>query len=158
MKLFMYAAAALTLVAASVPAELYAKGHPKNHKPAVSEYSDNHGKSNKSDANGDAVSVAITMADRLIIRQYLQDDLRSKCPPGLAKKQNGCLPPGIAKKYHMGQELPSSVRYKSLPSNILSRLHPMPGYQFVQVDRDVLLVTEASKKVIDAVALLSAVK
>ena len=31
----------------------------------------------------------------------------SHCPPGLAKKNNGCLPPGQAKKlYNIGQRLP----------------------------------------------------
>lgn len=158
MKLFVYAAAVTALVAASVPAELYAKGHPKGDKHSVSEYTTGNGKSNKGEANNDAVSIAITMADRLLIRQYLQDNVRSNCPPGLAKKQNGCLPPGIAKKYHMGQALPAGVGYKSLPSGLLGQLHPMPGYRFVQVDQDVLLIAEAGKKVIDAVTLLSAVK
>jgi hypothetical protein len=31
------------------------------------------------------------------------------CPPGLAKKHNGCLPPGQAKKlYNVGQRFPGS--------------------------------------------------
>lgn len=31
------------------------------------------------------------------------------CPPGLAKKHNGCLPPGQAKKlYNIGQRFPQS--------------------------------------------------
>jgi hypothetical protein len=34
------------------------------------------------------------------------------CPPGLAKKHNGCLPPGQAKKlYHVGQRFPASYGY-----------------------------------------------
>jgi len=27
------------------------------------------------------------------------------CPPGLAKKHNGCLPPGQAKKWHRGERI-----------------------------------------------------
>ena len=27
------------------------------------------------------------------------------CPPGLAKKQNGCLPPGQARKYGIGERI-----------------------------------------------------
>jgi hypothetical protein len=35
------------------------------------------------------------------------------CPPGLAKKNNGCLPPGQAKKlYNIGQRWPGSYGYR----------------------------------------------
>jgi hypothetical protein len=34
------------------------------------------------------------------------------CPPGLAKKNNGCLPPGQAKKlYNVGQRWPGNYGY-----------------------------------------------
>ncbi|HVH37946.1 MAG TPA: hypothetical protein VM757_05095 [Sphingomicrobium sp.] len=34
------------------------------------------------------------------------------CPPGLAKKNNGCLPPGQAKKlYNIGQRYPTNYGY-----------------------------------------------
>ena len=34
------------------------------------------------------------------------------CPPGLAKKNNGCLPPGQAKKlYNIGQRFPTKYGY-----------------------------------------------
>ncbi len=34
------------------------------------------------------------------------------CPPGLAKKNNGCLPPGQAKKlYNIGQRFPRGYGY-----------------------------------------------
>jgi hypothetical protein len=31
---------------------------------------------------------------------------RGHCPPGLAKKHNGCMPPGQAKKWQIGHQLP----------------------------------------------------
>ena len=35
------------------------------------------------------------------------------CPPGLAKKNNGCMPPGQAKKlYNIGQRWPGSYGYR----------------------------------------------
>ncbi len=35
------------------------------------------------------------------------------CPPGLAKKNNGCLPPGQAKKlYNIGQRFPLSYGHR----------------------------------------------
>jgi hypothetical protein len=35
------------------------------------------------------------------------------CPPGLAKKHNGCMPPGQAKKlYRTGQRFPTNYGYR----------------------------------------------
>ncbi|MGE3713111.1 MAG: hypothetical protein AB7F82_01100 [Alphaproteobacteria bacterium] len=94
--------------------------------------------------------------DRVIIRNYLHDNYARNCPLGLAKKNNGCLPPGQAKKmYRVGY--PLEVAWNPMPDVLLDRLHPAPhGYRYVMVDRDVLLIGEASKKVIDAITLLSA--
>lgn len=40
----------------------------------------------------------------------------SSCPPGLAKKRNGCLPPGQAKaRWGVGQTLPRSYRDDYIP-------------------------------------------
>lgn len=95
--------------------------------------------------------------DRLIVTDYMAEEYHRSCPPGLAKKHNGCLPPGQAKKlYSIGHPLPAGL-WHPLPQPLLARLEPMPGYQYVMVDKDVLLVSEASHKVIDAVTLLSAV-
>ena len=106
-----------------------------------------------------ALDIAISIADRMLIKDYLRNSYGMKrCPPGLAKKNNGCLPPGLAKKYAMGRPLPPGIAKQRLPGGLMSQLHPIPGYQFVQVDKDVLLISEATQKVVDAVTLLSAVK
>ena len=80
------------------------------------------------------------------------------CPPGLAKKRNGCLPPGQAKKrYSIGQPLSASIKLGDLPVDLRVLLPPPPvGHVYAQVDGDVLLVAEATRKVIDAIVLLSA--
>ncbi len=40
-----------------------------------------------------------------------------RCPPGLAKKNNGCLPPGIAKqRFNAGDRLPTGYRANNIPS------------------------------------------
>lgn len=102
--------------------------------------------------------VVINPSDRIIINRYIANDFRSHCPPGLAKKRNGCRPPGHTKHYHIGRPLPEYVHWHPVPRDLLVRLEPVPaGYQYVMVDRDVLLISEASKKVIDAITLLSAV-
>lgn len=102
--------------------------------------------------------IVIIDSERDYIRDYIRTDYRRHCPPGLAKKNNGCQPPGQAKKYRVGYPLPDDVIYVPVPRDLLVHLSPVPaGYQYVKVDKDVLLISEASKKVIDAVTLLSAV-
>lgn len=104
------------------------------------------------------ITIAIGERDRDIIQSYLKNSHTKKCPPGLAKKNNGCLPPGIAKKYRIGYPLGNDVTLASIAEELLKVLNPAPrGYKYVQVDKDILLISDASKKVIDAVTLLSAV-
>lgn len=94
--------------------------------------------------------------DRGIITEYISHDYHSHCPPGLAKKRNGCLPPGQAKKYVVGR--PYAGEWHELPDDLLGRLHPVPyGHRYVMVDKDVLLMAEGTKKIIDAITLYSAV-
>lgn len=130
------------------------KGHGKNHSEKSFK---SHGDEKYSSSRTGAV--VIVGDDRDIIRQYLRSEYRSNCPPGLAKKNNGCLPPGQAKKrYSIGGILPDDVVWVPVSLELRRHLSPLPrGYQYVQVDKDVLLIAEASKKVIDAVTLLSAV-
>mgnify|MGYP006150105103 CR=1 FL=1 len=45
--------------------------------------------------------------------------------PGLAKKGNGCQPPGQAKQWQKGRALGSDVRYYDIPNELRIRL-PVP--------------------------------
>jgi Ni/Co efflux regulator RcnB len=50
--------------------------------------------------------------DRVTVRDYYQAEFRGgKCPPRLGKKNNGCLPPGQPKKWHVGHRLPSDIDF-----------------------------------------------
>ncbi len=50
------------------------------------------------------------------VRDYLEPRVRAgRCPPGLAKKRNGCLPPGQARKWRLGQQLPRDLMRYPLP-------------------------------------------
>ncbi len=140
------------------------KGGPGKGKGGADHYEDSHHDDDHDSGHGrhsgdDDVLVKIIIGDddRSIITKYLGDDHRRHCPPGLAKKNNGCLPPGIAKKYKIGERLPDDVIWLPISDDLRGRLKPVPGYQYVQVDKDILLIGEASKKVIDAVTLISAV-
>jgi Ni/Co efflux regulator RcnB len=88
---------------------------------------------------------------RTEVRTYYQAEHHGKgCPPGLAKKNNGCLPPGQARKWAVGQPLPHEVVYYPVPSSLVVRIGtPPPGYQYVRVASDILLIAVGTKMVID---------
>ena len=78
------------------------------------------------------------------------------CPPGLAKKNNGCMPPGQAKKYIVGQRLPSNVIYYQVPQQVIYQLGAPPsGYRYVRVASDILLLAIGTGLVVDAIQNLS---
>ena len=76
------------------------------------------------------------------------------CPPGLAKKNNGCLPPGQAKKlWTVGYPLPAGVVYYPLPGVLLAQLTPPPaGYQYVRVANDILMMAIGTSLIVNAIA------
>jgi|SRR5215472_7852928 len=80
--------------------------------------------------------------DRVAVHNYFAELERGgQCPPGLAKKHNGCMPPGQAKRWQIGAPLPAGVVYYSLPPALVVQLTPPPaGYRYVRVDSDILMV------------------
>ena len=89
------------------------------------------------------VNVVVTERDRGTIYGYYRPFYAAgNCPPGLAKKNNGCLPPGQAKKlWAIGQPLPAGVVFYPLPAALLGQLTPAPsGYQYVRVANDILMM------------------
>lgn len=90
---------------------------------------------------------------RTQVQDYYREQARKgRCPPGLAKKNNGCLPPGQAKKWVAGQPLPRDVVYRPVEPRILVRLGTPPaGHRFVQVAADILLIAIGTGMVIDAI-------
>lgn len=94
---------------------------------------------------------------RHIVREYYGDEFRrGRCPPGLAKKRNGCLPPGQAKRWVIGRPLPRNVVYYDLPPHVAQRIgYPPPGYRFVRVASDILLIAIGTGMVMDALGDLN---
>lgn len=89
-----------------------------------------------------------------VVREYYTQEFRGgKCPPGLAKKNNGCMPPGQAKKWSKGRPLPRDVVYYDLPSQLVVRLGmPPAGHKFVRVASDILLIAVGTSMVVDAIS------
>lgn len=141
-----------------VPLDAYAnngKGHGRGGPEHERVHEHGHAKIKKAPHHHEYL---IGISNREAIKRYLRKHHGHKCPPGLAKKNNGCLPPGHAKKYAVGQHVPNGVLLHSLPDELLKLLYPPHyGQKYVRVDNDILLVDQASRTVIDAVTLLSAI-
>lgn len=132
--------------------QAYHDHHKKHHKKHKK---DKHHRDHKYHGHkGDRV--VFTREVRVVIEEYYRGGRH--CPPGLRKKKNGCLPPGHAKKrYHVGKELPRHVRVERLPRYLRHRLPPPPaGYRYGYVDNDVLLIADATHRVVDAVVAVNA--
>lgn len=135
-----------------------ASGHALADKPASP---GNSGKNNSS-VSSSAKSIDKQRSDSsqpyfstqrtTLIRDYfLQSQASGNCPPGLAKKNNGCQPPGQAKKWHKGERFPSDLTYYDLPSALLNDLGRTPnGQKIIRVGTAVLLIDAATGLIIEA--------
>ncbi|MGB4117372.1 MAG: hypothetical protein WBK51_12590 [Polaromonas sp.] len=134
-------------------------GQGKNGKHEQKEDDREHGKSKgkKHKYKGETADVRVNSyfnePQRVVIRNYYGQQYRAgRCPPGLAKKNNGCMPPGQAKKWAMGQPLPSNVVYYPVPQPIIVQLGAPPaGHKYVRVASDILLMAIGTSMIVDAV-------
>ena len=105
--------------------------------------------------------MVISDRDRNTTYSYYRTEYSAgRCPPGLAKKDNGCLPPGQAKKqWEVGRPLPREVYYEELPPTLMRQLSPTPaGYQYVRVANDVLMMAIGTRLIAGSVADLSSLQ
>ena len=141
-KLILLAGAAIIAASAPVAAKPgHGNGNP-NHSAM------NNGKAH----NAGKASRGLVSSDRFG-RMYALD-ARGSCPPGLAKKNNGCLPRGQAKKsYNVGQRynrnFGNTWTYNQIPDYLRSqygldrtdRYYYNNGYLY-QVDPKTMLVQQ----------------
>ena len=121
MRNILLLAGAAALAAAAGPA-LAKPGHDKGHKGHKAHSSAKHAKSSR----------GVIVSDRFG-RLYALN-ARGACPPGLAKRDNGCMPPGQAKKmYNVGQRYNRNFgnvwTYNQIPDYLRNQ------YTFDQDDR-----------------------
>jgi Ni/Co efflux regulator RcnB len=90
---------------------------------------------------------------RSYVREYYaKEHGRGHCPPGLANKHHGCVPPGHAKKWQIGQPIPRGIVYYDLPQPLVVQIGiPPAGYRYVRAASDILLIAIGSGMVIDAI-------
>jgi hypothetical protein len=87
------------------------------------------------------------------VREYYGEEFRrGHCPPGLAKKHNGCLPPGQARQWRLGYPLGRDIVYYDVPPSLVIQLgYPPEGHRYVRVASDILLIAVGSGMVVDAI-------
>lgn len=103
--------------------------------------------------NDVSASFSFGSSETRIVRDYYGGQAaKGKCPPGLAKKGNGCQPPGQAKQWQKGRALGSDVRYHDIPNELRIRL-PVPplDHKYVQQGTDLLLIGVGTAIVVDAI-------
>ncbi len=112
-----------------------------------------HAERGDRDRHGDHAHIPFAHEHKVVVREYYDERFHTgKCPPGLAKKRNGCMPPGQAKKWAVGRPLPPNVVYYPLPAVLVTRLPPPPPqHRYVRVAGDILLIAIGSSMVVDAI-------
>ena len=147
MKLIMLAGAAMLAVTA-----------PAAGKPGNGNGNGNSGHATMMHGNSGQMNTDLRKSNGDFIRNHngrlYAIDAHGRCPPGLAKKNNGCLPPGQAKKlYNVGQRynrnFGTTWTYNQIPENLRSqysldqsdRYYYRNGYLY-QVDPKTMLVEQ----------------
>lgn len=109
----------------------------------------------KSREGGGKLNVSLSFDDqqRTAVRDYYRQQVGAgRCPPGLAKKRNGCMPPGQAKKWRVGRPLPGDVIFHDLPPDLVGIIGlPPAGNKIVRVGADILMIGIGTGMVIDAI-------
>ena len=142
------AAIALALLLAS-PALAQGQGHGRGQGGGGG-----HGRDHAQQQHGQGHGGRIADADRSLIQGYFgQQFAQGNCPPGLARKNNGCQPPGQARQWAVGQRLPAGLGYP-LPPELLRRLAPPAGHTYMRVGTDILMIATGTGMVVSGLANL----
>ena len=94
---------------------------------------------------------------RTYVREYYTTNYGEgkRCPPGLAKKNNGCLPPGQVRNWVVGQPIPRNVTIYSVAPPVIRMLPPAPyGYRYARLGGDIVLVQQQNNIVVDIIQVL----
>ena len=91
---------------------------------------------------------------RTFAREYYTTTYKDgkRCPPGLAKKNNGCLPPGQVRNLAVGQPVPTNVTVYSVAQPVIRMLPPAPvGYRYARIGGDIVLVQQQNNIIVDII-------
>lgn len=150
------AALALAVAAGSLTITLPAYADPPGGHKEKGHRGKDHGHRGPGPGGSD-VNVTVNFnfidSDRMAVREYYGGPPpHGHCPPGLAKKGKGCMPPGHAKKWMIGRPLPPDVIYYTVPQPVIVHMQPPPpGYRYVRVAGDILMIAAGTGMVMAAI-------
>jgi hypothetical protein len=134
MKKIIMSLAAVALIGSTAPAIAKKGGHGAH-------------KAQKHRGHDDRGSLSDRRFDPYAERRY-RDDRYARggraCPPGLAKKNNGCLPPGQARKFGVGDRLPAYLDQYNLPHAYRDRYRDNRDYSYRYDDDQIYRVNRRS--------------
>ena len=161
--LALFIGGVLTMSTALADKPEWAGGGNKGNKGGRSDHSqqrsERHGDDRREARNEHGGSRAQSHFEErhtVIVRDYYGERMQGgRCPPGLAKKRNGCMPPGQAKKWQVGHRLPREVIFYEVPQPLVVQIgQPPSGYRYVRVASDILMIAIGTGMVVDAIANL----
>jgi Ni/Co efflux regulator RcnB len=130
------AALAAAVAFAAAPAFAKDKGHGHDKHDKHEEKAEKH-RHDEERHGGHFDDRHREFAHRYYAEQYGK---KGHCPPGLAKKHNGCMPPGHARNWAVGQPIPRDVTVYAVPQPLLVQLPPVPvGHSYSRVGADIVL-------------------
>lgn len=143
-----------TGAAIASPGEGQGNKHENKAEMKAEKQADKADKKASKAGNHDGVKVGAYFNDqhREAARAYYTEQYGhgKNCPPGLAKKNNGCLPPGQARKWVVGEPVPHGVVIYSVPQPVLVQLPPSPyGYRYARIGGDIVLIQRQNNLIVD---------
>lgn len=127
----------------------HGKGSGKSHSKQFSNKSNKGGSKARSAKAKSAKDVtnkkfqSFTKKDKSVIEDYATKNPIS----------GAALPPGIAMNLARGKPLPPGIAKVFLPDQLVSTLPAYPGYEYLAVDNNVLLVNQANNMIADIISL-----
>jgi Ni/Co efflux regulator RcnB len=121
--------------------------------PGDDRRNDNDRSRNDRDGRYDGKRSHFESRQHVVVRDYYSHQYSgSRCPPGLAKKNNGCMPPGQVRNWQVGRPLAREVVYYEVPQPLVLQIGAPPsGHRYVRVAGDILLLAVGTGMVVDAI-------
>lgn len=87
------------------------------------------------------------------VRDFYNAQMRAgTCPIGFTRKEEGCEAPRRARKWAVGKPLPQDTIRFDLPHALAEKLgKPPAGHRYLRLGPDLLLVSNRTKLVVDAI-------
>ncbi len=101
-----------------------------------------------------ALAAALALAAPAMAKNNNFNPSTGHCPPGLAKKNPPCIPPGLAKKFHIGQVI-TDQDFEDFAEYLLWRElgleRPRTGSSYYRVGDALLLVDRDTRELLNLI-------